>query len=81
MALFNKCLRNAAETKWQALRDVNHCEEEERENTEAMEIYLPVNLPFSSPPEEHVLSSLPAQHTIQEDLLHNPFLFAASLRL
>ena len=38
---------------------------------EAIEIYLPANLPFWFSPGENVLSSLLALNTIQEDLLHN----------
>ena len=38
---------------------------------EAMEIYLPANLPFWFSPGENVLNSLLALNTIQEDLLHN----------
>ena len=38
---------------------------------EAMEIYLPANLPFWFSLGENVLNSLLAQNTIQEDLLHN----------
>lgn len=82
MFVKSSCFRNAAETKRQILRDVSHCVEEGIEITKAMEIYLPVNRPFWSPPKEHVLSSLPAQYTIQKDLLHNPLFFAtSSLRL